>query len=353
MPLKLWRRTKGANWIIRGTVAGKSIWESTGTNQRRLAEAKRQRLEQELLERDALGVAATITFAEAILLYIEAGGEARFLDRIIRFAGPDTLLKDINNSWIREAARELYPDCAPSTIDRQLVTPVSAIVNMAAEDDLCPPRKFRKRAKDNARIRWITPEEAEELLGAIEALAPHIARPVALMLGGSARSGEALRVTRADLHIPTGEVWIDQTKTGEPRRLRLPKRALDLVLDGELPEEGPICLTPKGAPYVMRKSGGGQIAGAFAKAAKAAGLDPHEVTPHVLRHTWATWYFAATKDFGGLMDLGGWKSPAMANRYRKLAPEDLANRLLAHGWNFGRDEFRGPVVVPFKTARAG
>ncbi|TCP43958.1 tyrosine-type recombinase/integrase [Rhodovulum marinum] len=351
MALKLFRRKPGGNWIIRGKLAGKSVYESSGTSERRLAEAKRVRLEREILERECLGREATITFAEAALAYVEAGGSPRFLDRILRYAGPDTLLRDVNNAWVREAAEALYPDCAPATIDRQLVTPVSAVVNMAAEDDLCPPRRFRKRAKDRARVRWITPEEAEALLAAVRELQPHTLRPVALMLGGGLRSGEALRVARADIREATGEVWIPETKNGEPRMIRLPRRALDLLRAEPLPEEGPVCRTPKGEPYVLRENGGGQIAAAFAKVVAAADLDPREVTPHVLRHTWATWYHAATRDFGALMDLGGWKTPAMANRYRKLAPEDLADRLLARGWDFTRADFRAPRLVETIIAR--
>lgn len=75
---------------------------------------------------------------------------------------------------------------------------------------------------------------------------------------------------------------------------------------------------------------------AFNKARDAAGLGDN-VTPHVLRHTWATWFYAQTRDFGTLMDQGGWSKADMANRYRKLAPDDLSERLLKHGWDFRRD----------------
>ncbi|MGK7753753.1 tyrosine-type recombinase/integrase [Roseovarius sp. C03] len=337
--LKLWRRNNAGNWIIRGQVEGERIHKSTGTDQRRLAEAQRIRLEAEILERRAYGRAATVTFAEAALTYIESGGETRFLARIIEHFGPDKLLRDVDNDAVNIAARALYPDCAPATIDRQLVTPISAVVTMAAEDGLCQLRKFRKRAKDNKRIRWLTPEEAEDLIAAAREIAPHLLRPLGILLGSGARTGEALRLQRATFHLATGEAFIEETKNGEPRMIRFPRRAIDMICDGDLPEVGPICLTPKGRPYVMRANGGGQIAGAFKNIREAAGLGP-EVTPHVLRHTWATWFHAQTRDFGALMDLGGWRKSDMANRYRKIAPEDLADRLFARGWDFTREEFR-------------
>lgn len=343
--LTLWRRNGKGNWIIRGTVAGQRVHQSTGTDKRRLAEAAKTRLENELLERSIYGRPATVTFAEATLTYLESGGEGRFLRRVLEYAGPDTLLKDIDNDWLNRAARELYPDAAPATVNRQLITPVSAVVTLAAEDGLCEFRRFRRRSAKGGRIRWLTPEEAERLIEAIREMHPHILRPVAIMLGGSARSAEALKLQIPDLHLATGEAFIREPKNGADRMIQFPARAVALITETELPEIGPVCLTPKGKPYVIRANGGGQIAGAFNACREAAGLG-RDVTPHVLRHTWATWFYAQTRDFGRLMDLGGWKKADMANHYRKLAPEDLGDRLAAHGWDFTRAEFRRPAVRP-------
>ena len=80
------------------------------------------------------------------------------------------------------------------------------------------------------------------------------------------------------------------------------------------------------------------------KAAAAAGLEG--ITPHVLRHTWATWYYAATHDFGGLLDKGGWRQSDMANRYRKAAPKTLARDLLAAGWDFRGQAGIVPQAAP-------
>jgi integrase len=78
------------------------------------------------------------------------------------------------------------------------------------------------------------------------------------------------------------------------------------------------------------------MAEAFGKVREAAGLG-EDIVPYTLRHTWATWFYARTKDFGRLLDLGGWNKADTANRYRKAAPADLGNRLLEHGWDFRQD----------------
>jgi len=340
MGLKLTRRAGRDSWIIRGTVAGQRIHESTGTGDKRLADAIRLRREVQLLERHALGRAATVTFGEAALTYIETGGELRFLAPILELFGPDMLLREVDNEAVNRAARKLYPGAAPATVNRQLITPISAVVTMAAEDGLCEHKKFRRRKGDQARMRWLTPEEAETLIKAARAerTTRHLVRALGLLLGGGLRTGEAIALQTQTFYKQTGEAFITKTKNGDARMIRLPRRALDLILETDLPEVGPILLSPKGRAYAQRQNGGGQMQGAFNKARDAAGLGP-EVTPHVLRHTWATWYYAQTLDFGALMDLGGWRKADMANRYRKIAPEDLADRLARHGWDFTRESF--------------
>ena len=65
MPLKLTRRDNSGNFYLRGTIAGQSIYESTGTSDPKAAEAIRIRTEAQMLERAALGKKATATFTEA------------------------------------------------------------------------------------------------------------------------------------------------------------------------------------------------------------------------------------------------------------------------------------------------
>lgn len=135
--------------------------------------------------------------------------------------------------------------------------------------------------------------------------------------------------------IPGEEEGANKTE-GTARWVRVPERAVGLI--GKLPEVGRGFLTPYGQPIVVERGRGGQMQASFNAARDAAGLGP-DVVPYTLRHTWATWFYAQTRDFGTLMDLGGWTKADTANHYRKLAPADLGSRLLAHGWDF-REAFR-------------
>lgn len=331
MSLTIFRR--GDVYYIRGTVAGQRVYESTRLGDRKAADILRARREAEIIERAAYGRAATTTFAEAALTYMQSGGEARYLGPILKHLGPKFRLVDMTNDQVNRIAEALYPTAAPATINRQVITPISAVVNMAADDDLCPPRRFRRRPGDNARIDWLTPEQAEL---AIKVASERGRRFLLFFLGTGCRVNEALRLDRADLHLDTCEAWVAEAKNDDPRMVRFPLRTRQALATGWLPEVGCIFRTPKGLPYRLRNDEGrglgGQVKGELDKIREAAKLP--FLTPHILRHTWATWFYAQTKDFGGLMDLGGWKKADMANRYRKIAPADLGERLLTHGWDF-------------------
>ena len=103
----------------------------------------------------------------------------------------------------------------------------------------------------------------------------------------------------------------------------------------KMPDKGRAFRTHKGQPYELRDNTGGAIKTSFNKARDRAKLGS-DVTPHVLRHTWATWFYSQTGDFGRLLDLGGWADAETANIYRKIAPDDLGDRLLKSGWDFRR-----------------
>src|SRR4026209_1671363 len=79
--LKLTQR--GKTWHITGTLRGKRYRESTGTDSRPHAEALLSKRQSEILDRDVWGEKRTSLFAEAVVLYVEGGGEARFLKPLL------------------------------------------------------------------------------------------------------------------------------------------------------------------------------------------------------------------------------------------------------------------------------
>src|ERR1700684_4094645 len=84
MALKLHPKRGSPNWYIRGTVRGITVDESSGVADRSIAETIRARREWECLQASIFGRKATATFLEAVVGYMEAGGERRFLAPLIK-----------------------------------------------------------------------------------------------------------------------------------------------------------------------------------------------------------------------------------------------------------------------------
>lgn len=328
MPLRVVRKPGRRYLQIVGTVAGRRIQKSAKTADRALAEAKRLRLETELEHRDLYGPQAVASFAEAMNLYLDAGGEDRYLTPLLDAVGR-TKLKDITPQTLTALAARLYPDAAPATVNRQLYTPFIAVMNCAAENGLTPVRKWRRPKGHNrrTRFRWLWPEEVEK----VWKVAPdHVRVMLDLYCGTGMREGEGVALDWANVRLSIGQAWLDDTKTDTPRRIELPARTVAALANLEH-REGKVLLNRRGRAYRPIAGGGGILKTALAYWCKEAGVTPF--TAHVMRHTWATWFYSATLDPMRLKALGGWQSGEY-ERYCHLAPRGLADELRRYGWTF-------------------
>src|SRR5689334_11288316 len=131
MPLKLVppRQGKSPNWTIRGTYLGARIDRTSGTADKRLA-AKRLAQIQREIECAAFARPGEPTFAGAALKYIDSGGDDRFILKLAEYFG-ETPLSRIDQATIDKAAAALYPRASPATRNRQVYTPVSAVLKGA------------------------------------------------------------------------------------------------------------------------------------------------------------------------------------------------------------------------------
>lgn len=331
MPLRLRKRKGSPHWYLRGTIRGVAVDESTGTDSKAAAEAIRIKRENAILNRSIHGQASQTGFLEAAVGYLENGGEGRFIAPLLNHFGA-TRLADIDQQAIEAAARALYPGRAPATINRQLYTPVSAIMAWAAYRKMCAPLRLRRPRETQKTVRWLRPDEAERL---IDACAPHLQMLVIFLLGTGARLSEALYLDWRDVDLNARRVWFPKTKTGKARGVPLNGRVL-AALAGLGHREGEVFRTQAGRPYSARSGGGGQIRTGFTAACRRAGIT--DFTPHGCRHTWATWFYAATRDMRALMELGGWASESMVARYTHVNPDHLQGLMEATAWAQNREK---------------
>lgn len=218
MPLKIYTRKKGGVYHYRGTVAGQRLRGTTGTKSRDIAEQIAAREEARAWKRDLHGPEAVLTFADAAVLYRRAGKPTRFLERI-EDHWKDTLVKDIKPGSIRQMAIELYPKGTGATRNRQGIVPCQAIINHAAESELCPFIKVR-RFKEEKKIK--DPFTVEWLNTVIPHMNPYLGAVALFMFATGARISEALRVQWDDLDLKAKTVAIRKTKISEGRIANLP-----------------------------------------------------------------------------------------------------------------------------------
>ena len=308
MSLKLKRKRGSPNWYVRGTVRGIVVDESTRTPERGAAESIRIKREAECLKASIFGRKATVSFLKAAVEYMDNKGERRFVGPLLAHFGT-TPLANIDQAAIDRAAKILCPTAAPSTVNRQVHTPISAILKHAADRGWCGYRRVKRPAQPKGRTRWLSVDEAERL---IEACSPHLRPLVIFLLYTGCRLAEGLYLDWRRVDLARAQVQFLETKNGDPRGVPLHPRVI-AELQALKHREGAVFRRPDGKPYARKVDGGGQIKTAFKAACRRAGIA--DFTPHGLRHTWATWHYIANRDLTALMELGGWRSEKMVMRY--------------------------------------
>lgn len=322
------------------TEAGRQRKRRTPIFEESLARAEEDRLNFEHQQRHVFGksaVEANVTFAFAAARYVKSAdtpekerARARYIEQPIKLLG-DLRLADVGETAIREAATKAYPAASAATRRRQFFTPVVAVLNFAASGDRqwCARPAIKKPAESAGRIDWLSPQEVAGMLGAAN---EREAALVALIVGAGLRASEAARLQWKDTDLSGSEAWIWESKNGRPRKVELPAPTVAALAC--LPHrEGSVFLTPKGEPYIIDPDSGGLFNNGLASLCARA--DVRRVTMHALRHTWATWFYSATRDLIRLKMLGGWSSLKMVERYAHLAPRGIAAEIAAYGWYFG------------------
>ena len=292
MPLTIYRR--GKIWHYRGTVAGQRLRGSCETTDKSEAARKTAQIDSREWKRRDDGPEAVLTFAQAAGLYRAAGKSPRFLDKIEDY-WKDTRVKDIKPSAIRQMAIELYPGTSTATMNRQAIVPCQAIINHAAEAELCPlirVKRFKvdKKIKPPFTLEWI-----DAFCAATDS--PYLKALVLFMFATGARISEALAIEWPHVDLSARTVLIPKTKIAEQRQVHLPSRVL-----------AAFAILPKvrGRPVFWYRTGW-DLRNKWETAIRRAKIQ--RMTPHSGRHGFATAALRSRKiDPKTAAWLGGWKS---------------------------------------------
>lgn len=329
MPLRVANRpgTPGL-WIVgtvrpAGATKGTRVRVAAGTSDPRLAAEAARALESRML-RDAWHgprPAETVrTFLEAVTSYLDHAprgpGTQALLLRLVDHFGAVPLASITQEAVDRARAAILRPGAKPSTVRRNLVAPLRAVLTHAHRRQWCPAPTLDAPPEPPGRTAFLTPAQARALE---DAAAPHLAPLIRFLLCTGCRLGEALALEWESVHLADARVILhaDATKAGRRRVVHLPPAAVRVL--AALPgRTGPVWRTRTGAPYRQGGDYGGQIKKAWRTAAIRAGVP--WATPHHTRHTWATWHYALYRDLLGLAAAGGWSTVALVERYAHIMP---------------------------------
>ncbi len=198
--------------------------------------------------------------------------------------------------------------------------------------------------ESRGRLRFLEPGEEAQLLAAAR-------EPIRTLILVGSNTGlrllsEALQLRWADIDLIRGFLTVQAAyaKSGKTRSVPLNRSVRGALATLRK-------ATPAGVEYVFSKSDGTpfrSICRAFNTACKTAGLKG--VTPHVLRHTFASRLAMAGVDPRTIQGLGGWASLGMVQRYTHLSPTHKAEAVERIASNFPT-EFTTPAAARRSAAR--
>lgn len=298
MPLKLTRRGKSKVWYARGTIGGERYFESSGTSSREHAEAWRRKREAEILDGSYFAEGNTL-FAEAVLVYMEKGGEGRYLDPLLRIWGK-LKLNEITHAEVSRVSREMFAAKSPATVKRQLYVPLNAVMKAAYNAKLSGLHHF-----EAPKVKMEPAEYADDQW--LEAFFQHahfrIAAAVLFMSLTAARVSEMCRLSPDDVDLARATCILRKTKNGKSRRVALAPVLVEAIeramtesakaIDGRIRVFG----------YADRWS----VNQAIERVCKRAGiryLSSHQVG----RHSFAARLLKQGKSLKLVQQAGGWAS---------------------------------------------
>lgn len=359
MPLYLWRRKddRSGNWYIRGTV---TVWrngamrsvgfkpKSTRTPRRAEAEAILTHIAARYQRSNIENREAPALFSDLINAYLDAGKSPRYLDPINDALG-DLEIHELTQQVIDAAGRRAYPNVAPPTLRRQWHGIILAVCRHSGHRlELSLP------AKSRSTTRFCTPAQAEALIAACRSgryANPWLVAMAEIMFGTGCRADEVMSLDASrDVDLHYGTLTFRDTKNGTERTNELCDRTLRAIrVLPNVGEPGPLMRKLGGKLFAERQQIGGHQMRGIRAAAKRAGII--DFNPHMTRHSFATWFYAQTKDTMRLRRVAGWKKAEMIDRYVHIAPARIGDDAAALGWEW-REGVTKSVERPISETRS-
>jgi integrase len=309
-------------WIDFTTPGGSRVRRTAGTSDKAQAQELHDQLKAEAWRVVKLGEKPRRTWDEAALKWLdekELEGKASLRDdkAKLRWLIPhlsEKFLDEISSELIAEIGKVKARESTKPTANRHLAL-IRSILRMAANDwkwiDFAPRVKLYPEPK--RRVRWITPEQAKQLLGVL----PNHQRSLTLFaLATGLRQGNVLGLEWSQVDLERQVAWVfgDQAKGDEDIHISLNDTAMS-VLRAEWGKHPTHVFTYAGKPIKQANTR------SWRAALRKVGIENFRW--HDLRHSWASWLVQNGTPLYTLQEMGAWKSAEMVRRYAHLAPANF------------------------------
>lgn len=333
----LHKRKDSPNWWVSYTDAsGKRTRRTTGTADRKEAEALAAKWKLEAFQSKQWGLQPSRTFDELMLEYLKATvGEKRSAERD-RYSAKHLYqnFSGVQLELLKGSDIRAYIDARKSkgasqgTVNREIGL-FSSAINYARNEwdwDIPNPVMGKRLREPEARIRWIAKDGAEKLIQAArtDPRATHLPDLIRLAVNTGMRKGEMLGLqwSRVDFKANLIHLGAEHTKAGKRRSVPLNVEARTALL-GRANFRAKYC---PDCPWVFANRKGERIESiktSFSTACESAGIE--NFTFHDLRHTCAAWLVSAGASLIEVRDLLGHSTIRMTEKYAHLEPENVRN----------------------------
>jgi integrase len=313
---------------------GKRVRRSTGTTQRKEAEALEAKWKLEAFKERVWGEKPTVVFEQLMTQYLKATQSEK------RSSGTDVVrTRTLKDHFFGLEMTELLPvhirsyvdsrkqaGVKNSTINRELSL-LSGAINYANREwdwGLPNPIPGRRQRESDGRLRWLRREEAAALIAGAESApkATYLADFIILALHTGCRKGELLGLEWERVDLREDLIWLGSKRTKNGKRRSVPLNAeARHALIRRFSHRSATC---PDSPWVFVHADGSRIQDvkkSFAGACKRAGIEDFRI--HDLRHTCAAWMVTARVPLSEVRDLLGHSSVTVTERYAHLAPENV------------------------------
>jgi integrase len=193
----------------------------------------------------------------------------------------------------------------------------------------------------NSRVRFLTREEEAKVVAFFRSAGwEKYAEVVEFLVDTGARKGEMLALTCKDIDTKTGRITFWETKTNQPRTVKMTRRVKDILRVRCLQREHVGLVFDDISPTLLYK--------AWREMRECLGfIDDNQFVLHMLRHTCCTRLLANNVDIRTVQQWMGHSSLSMTQRYAHFIPQRLDDAADALD---GANEVAmgGAGVAPFK-----